>query len=89
MRLACTTHQGRDTGDRDDTPTTGFLRGHLVCNGTGDVETSIHVDVLHFFPERVGHVEERVERADTGVGDENVDSVERFDGFCDDLRGWC
>lgn len=85
MRLSGTTHQRGYTRDRDDTSPSWFLLGHLVGDGARNVEASVQVDVLYFFPELVGHVEECVEGADAGVGDEDVDSGEGFEGFTDNL----
>jgi hypothetical protein len=74
MRLSRSTHQRRDTRDRDDASAPRFLGCHLVCAATCDVETAVEVYGLDFFPERVGHVEECVEGADAGVAYEDVDS---------------
>lgn len=86
MRLPRTTHQRGYTRDRDNTSPSWLLLGHLVGDGSRDVEASVQVDVLYPFPELVRHVEEGVKRADAGVGDEDVDSGEGFKGFADDLQ---
>jgi hypothetical protein len=74
MRLPSSTHQRRNTRDRDDGSAPWFLGCHQVCASAGDEETSVEVYGLDFFPERVWHVEECVEGADTGVAYEDVDS---------------
>jgi hypothetical protein len=41
----------------------------------------VEIDLLSSEEEIVGHVEKSVERADTGVGDESVDSTVSFHGL--------
>lgn len=85
MRLLPPAHERGDRADGDDGPSPRGLGCHLVGDGLYREEGAVQVDVLHAAPEGVGQVEEGVERAYPGVGDEDVDSGKGGDGRGDDL----
>lgn len=76
MRLHHPPKERTDTTYSNDRspPVLPLLFYHLVGYRTGDEECAVEVDGLGFEEERVGHVEEGVEGADAGVGDEDVDA---------------
>jgi hypothetical protein len=86
VTLLSSAHQCGDTRDSDDSATARrVLLSHLVRYGLHGVEGAIEVDVLNTFPKGGREVEEGVERADTGIRDEDVYSGESRHARLNDL----
>lgn len=87
MSLHSSSDQGRDGGNRDDASTRRVLFRHLLCYRLNGVEGAIQIDILHLPPEVVWQIQKRMERADAGVAEKDVDTAELMYGVQHDLCG--
>ena len=68
----------------DDRPARA-LGLHLVGRGLDDIEGAVEIDLDGALQQRRRQIEKRVERADAGVGGEDVDLAEGGDGGGDEV----
>jgi hypothetical protein len=89
MGLLYPTKERRDTGDGDDCASTmlPLLLCHLISHCSSYEERPVEVDLLCLEEQLVWHIQERVEWANAGVGNQDIDPPESLDCFFDYLQG--